>query len=164
MSRTQRLQRSQLIAFSVQNREIANERLVIQHASLPCLCELSVCQTNAASGTGGNCGHHKLPKNVRACRLARMSHPAKRMSKASARASLWIWSLQQEKLWGLTTGMNLSDFPAKFCTKLGISAVLTLTVCTRFNCGLLASVDQLTLLACNAKKAPMSISVSLSQN
>ena len=59
--------------------------------------------------------------------------------------------------------MNLSDFPAKFCTKPGMSAALTLTVCTRFSCGLLASVDQLTLLACNSKKAPMSISVSLSQ-
>ena len=32
--------------FPVHNREIANERLVVQHASLPCLCELSVCQTN----------------------------------------------------------------------------------------------------------------------
>ena len=52
------------------------------------------------------------------------------MSKADARASLWIWSLQQEKLWALTTGMTLSDFPAKFCTKPGISAVLTLTVHT----------------------------------
>ena len=92
-----------------------------------------------------------------------MLHPTKYMSKAIPRASLWIWSLQLEKLCGLTTGMNLSDFPAKFCTKLGISAALTLTVCTRFNCGLLASVDQLTLLACSIKKAPKSISVSLSQ-
>ena len=66
-----------------------------------------------------------------------------------------------------TLGLHHRDkferLPAKFCTKPEISAVLTLTVCTRFNCGLLASVDQLTLLACNAKRAPMSISVSLSQ-
>ena len=85
------------------------------------------------------------------------------MSNANARASLWIWSLQQEKLGGFTTGMNLSDFPAKFCTKPGMSAALTLTVCTRLSRGLLASVDQLTLLACGAEKAPISISVSLSQ-
>ena len=51
----------------------------------------------------------------------------------------------------------------RFCTKPGMSAALTLTVCTRFSCGLLASVDQLTLLACSAKKAPMSISASLGQ-
>ena len=67
------------------------------------------------------------------------------------------------KTLGLTTGMNLSDFPTKFRTKPGMSAALTSTVCTRFSCGLLASVDQLTLLACGAKKAPMSISVSLSE-
>ena len=35
------------------------------------------------------------------------------MSKASAGASLWIWSLQQEKLWGLTTGMKFERLPSK---------------------------------------------------
>ena len=81
---------------------------------------------------------------------------------ANARASLWIWSLQLEKTLGLDHRNEFERLPTKFCTKPGMSAALTLTVCTRFSCGLLASVDQLTVLACGAKKAPMSITVSLS--
>ena len=111
-----------------------------------------------ASGAGGNCGHHKLlpktcePADLRACRNQQNECPK------PTHVLLSIRSLQLEKLWGLTTGIKLSDFPAKFCSKLGMSAALTLTVCTLFSCGFLASVDQLTLLACIAKKAPMSIS------
>ena len=46
MSRTQRLQRSQLVAILSKTERLRTSGLVIQHASLPCLCELSVCQTN----------------------------------------------------------------------------------------------------------------------
>ena len=35
-----------LEAFLSQNERFASERLVHKHASLPCLCELSACQTN----------------------------------------------------------------------------------------------------------------------
>ena len=117
-----------------------------------------------ASGASGNCGHHKLlpktcePADLRACRNHHNECPKPTHELASG---------GQVFAAGKTLGLDHRDqierLSAKICTKLGMSAALTLTVCTRFSCGLLASVDQLTLLACNAKKAPMSISVPLSQ-
>ena len=77
------------------------------------------------------------------------------MSKASARASLWIWSLQQETL-GLDHRDEFERLPSKvlfetwdICS-VDIDGVHTIQLWPP------ASVDQLTLLACNAKKAPMS--------
>ena len=116
-------------------------------------------QEQAATEGTTNCPKTYEHADLRTCRTQQNEclKPAHVLASGSG-----LCNKKKEKLCGLTTGMNLSDYPAKFCTNPGISAVLTLTVCTRCNCGLLASLDQLTLLACNAKKAPMSISVSLS--
>ena len=148
----------------VQKREIASERLVLKHAFLSCLRELSACQTNVgcecllweqATQETTNWPKTYEHADLRACRTQQNECP-KPLHRPAPGFGLCSW----KKLWGLTTGMNLSDFPAKFCTKPGMSASLTLTVCTRFSCGLLASVAH---GLCNAEMAPMSISVSLSQ-
>ena len=120
-----------------------------------CECPL---QEQAATPDTTNCPNTYEHAELRACRTQH-SECLKPMHGLASGSGLCSW----KKLWGLTTGMNLTDFPSKFRTKPGMSASLTLKVCTRFSCGLLASVDQLTDLACRAKKAPMSISVSVSQ-
>ena len=78
----------------------------------------ALCMSNErkrvpASRAGGNSRHHKLPKNARACRFARMSRQAYRVSKANARASLWIWSLQLEKTLGLDHRNEFERLPDK---------------------------------------------------
>ena len=85
----------------------------------------------ANSGTPQNCP--KKRTSVPIC--AHVAPSIVIVPKPMHGASLWIWSLQQEKLWGLTTGMNLSDFPTTLCAKAGMLVALTLTVCTRFSCG-----------------------------
>ena len=79
-------------------------------------CECRLQERAATVGTT-NCPKTYEHADLRACRTQQNECPKPAHVLASGSG---FCSKKKEELWGLTTGINVSDFPAKFCTNPGI--------------------------------------------
>ena len=108
-------------------------------------------QEHAATADTTNCSQKRAS-------LPTCSHVA--TSKMNVQSQRTSQPLDQVFAAGKTLGLDHRDQIERLPSKILRE---TRDVSALFSCGLLATVDHLTLLACTAKKAHMSISVSLSQ-